>query len=151
MNKTVLKVEWQLRLTTSFLSPGFTCEFVMAKLSADNSQFGPKSVFTKDGIENSVMKPAFWSVSSLMVFPCGSDWDAPRSPACAVTNQAFFVALWAAGICISSSNDLQHSQLTTPSLTFLLSLLPGALTTLTILLRYLERNGLPVSMSSCRC
>lgn len=59
MNKTALKLEWQLRLRTSF----FFVSRVHMETTADlmsichlhskdmnrHSHFGPKSVFTKDG------------------------------------------------------------------------------------------------------
>lgn len=59
MNKTALKLEWQLRLRTSFF---FFVSRVHMETTADlsvchlhskdmnrHSHFGPKSVFTKDG------------------------------------------------------------------------------------------------------
>lgn len=52
-----------------------------------HSRFGPKSVFTRDGIESSVIKAAACSGSFCIEFPWGSDWDDLGSPASTVTNQ----------------------------------------------------------------
>lgn len=82
MNKAALKLVWQLCLRTSFFVSRVHMETTVDLMSIchlhgkdmnRHSHFRPKSVFTKDGIENSVTKPAFWSGSSFTEFPCGSD------------------------------------------------------------------------------
>lgn len=79
MNRTALKLEWQLRLRTSiFFVSGAHMETTADLMSIyhlhskdmnRHSHLGPKAVFKKDGIESSVVKAASCSGSFCIELP----------------------------------------------------------------------------------